>query len=557
MNHSLEAHRRHDTAVILHLYYPEMWEGMRSYLAHLGHEFDLFLTAPHEVDLPESNIRASFADAHIYRCENRGRDIAPFLAVFRAISSLGFSYICKIHSKKSPHVVDGLAWQRDMLDKLLGSPKMVARIKQAFDKHPDWGLIAPAGHVVPLMRDSYHWGSNAEQVLALARSVGIAANEVTDLEFSFVAGSMFWFRPQAFRLLAAPAFVTEGFDPEEGKADGTLAHAMERFFGLVVDRSGFKIAESDSHGVRPSEVPFQLRLLLRQTQELDQRAQTLSRLLAEKEGAAQWALAELEQRRRDIDELTTRMTEGFVRESALSDVVANARAEAARQSKELSDAYEREAKVQGELDRAQERASLDHTRIEDLTRELVAVTDQLRATRADLGAAQTRSAADDVQIRNLTNQLHGVRTDLEAAQTRSAADGVRIQNLTDQLHGVRTDLEAAQARSAADGVRIQNLTDQLLASRVDLDAAKARSAADDARINNLTGKVAAAADRVHHMMGELSEAKERVAADESSISRLNAELAAVRQQLQGVAASKSWRWTAPLRTLDQVLRVKK
>ena len=43
--------RKHsDTCVILHLYYPDMWNEIRSYLSNLGEQFDLFVTIPYEVD---------------------------------------------------------------------------------------------------------------------------------------------------------------------------------------------------------------------------------------------------------------------------------------------------------------------------------------------------------------------------------------------------------------------------------------------------------------------------------------------------------------------------
>jgi lipopolysaccharide biosynthesis protein len=66
-----------DTCVILHLYYPEMWDEIRSYLSNLGERFDLFMTIPHDVDISEHALRLQFPNAQIYRCENRA-DIEPF-----------------------------------------------------------------------------------------------------------------------------------------------------------------------------------------------------------------------------------------------------------------------------------------------------------------------------------------------------------------------------------------------------------------------------------------------------------------------------------------------
>ena len=64
--------KHHNTCVILHLYYSEMWSEIRSYLSNLQEPFDLFVTIPYGMDISESIIKAHFPDAQIYRCENRG-----------------------------------------------------------------------------------------------------------------------------------------------------------------------------------------------------------------------------------------------------------------------------------------------------------------------------------------------------------------------------------------------------------------------------------------------------------------------------------------------------
>jgi lipopolysaccharide biosynthesis protein len=262
--------KRHDTCVILHLYYPEMWSEIRSYLSNLGEQFDLFVTIPYEVNISEHIVKAHFPEAQIYRCENRGRDIAPFLTVFSAISKLNYKYICKIHTKKSSHISNGKEWQRDMLDKLLGSREAIARIKRAFDEHPDWGLIGPQGHVVPHL---YYWTQNAKNVLNLARSAGIPTDNI---EFSYVAGSMFWFRPQALNLLLNTDVITQSFDIEQGQQDATLAHAFERLFGMVANYTGFKIEESDSQEIKPADFSFHFRLLIQEFNKYEQAIHTLA-----------------------------------------------------------------------------------------------------------------------------------------------------------------------------------------------------------------------------------------------------------------------------------------
>jgi len=267
--------KRSDTCVILHLYYPEMWQEMRSYLSHLGADFDLFVTIPYEVDISEELLTGHFPHARIYRCENRGRDIAPFLEVFSAISKSEYKYVCKLHTKKSQYIINGSQWKEDMLEKLLGSRETIAQIKEAFEKNPDWGMIGPQGHVVP---HNYFWEQNAEHVIKLANSLGIPTEA---LDFSYVAGSMFWFRPDALSPILGLGLLTQDFEEEQGQIDGTLAHGIERLFGLVTDHAGYKVAESSVQGVKLPDISFQFRLL---TQAFRQREQVFSTEVAKLNG---------------------------------------------------------------------------------------------------------------------------------------------------------------------------------------------------------------------------------------------------------------------------------
>ena len=249
--------KRNDTAVILHLYYPDLWEEMIDYLANLKGKFDLFLSIPQDVNIEDKYIHQHYPDAYIYRCENRGRDIAPFLSVFRAIYPLGYRYFCKLHTKKSKHRIDGDQWRTDMLNNLLGSETAIQMIKKCFDENEEIGIIGPQGHV---LSSTYYWGKNEENVVRLSHKFGLMHDR---REFPFVAGSMFWFTPRLFYPFTVVPIGTEEFDIEQRQVDGTLAHAMERFFGLLAYCTSYKIAEAsyncinviDRFSLKP-EYPF-------------------------------------------------------------------------------------------------------------------------------------------------------------------------------------------------------------------------------------------------------------------------------------------------------------
>jgi hypothetical protein len=54
---------------------------------------------------------------------------------------------------------------------------------------------------------------------------------------------MFWLKPLALSPLAIMNITEGDFDPEKGRKDGTLAHAFERFIGLLAIKNGFQIME--------------------------------------------------------------------------------------------------------------------------------------------------------------------------------------------------------------------------------------------------------------------------------------------------------------------------
>jgi lipopolysaccharide biosynthesis protein/glycosyltransferase involved in cell wall biosynthesis len=330
----IKALKHSDTCVILHLYYPEMWDEIRSYLSNFGEPFDLFITIPHGVDVSESTLHAGFPKAQIYRCENRGRDVAPFLLLFSAIWDLGYKYVCKIHTKKSHYINNGDQWRQDVLEKLLGSPKIIAQAKESLEKHLEWGIIGPQGHVVP---HDFFWLPNAENVIRLANSLDIPTETIG---FNYVAGSMFWFRPDVLSPLLQLGLRTEDFEPEEGQIDGTLAHALERFFGLITFHRGYKIAESSLEGVKLPDISFQFRLLIEAFQQREQRFgpqlldlnQHISRLKGEASDL-KGQVSDLEGQVSDL--------EGQV--SNLKEQVSHLKGEVARRARDLREIYQSKA----------------------------------------------------------------------------------------------------------------------------------------------------------------------------------------------------------------------
>jgi lipopolysaccharide biosynthesis protein len=232
-------------AVVAHLYYDDVWPEMRRSLYNIPEPFDLYVTIPPSLDVAtRRQLRRDFPRLTMLELENRGRDILPFLKVLRRIGLSRYDLICKIHSKKTVHRKDGGEWREQALRAMLESPRSIDRILAMFGEHPEVAMVGPEGMV---LQSTYYWGvgeqavSNRRHVRALAARVGIDPGTA---DFHFVAGSMFWCRPRALGGLLELDVADREFEDERGQRDGTLAHAMERFLGLLVSGQGFSLGDT-------------------------------------------------------------------------------------------------------------------------------------------------------------------------------------------------------------------------------------------------------------------------------------------------------------------------
>jgi precorrin-6B methylase 2 len=226
---------------IVHLYYADLWPELRDYLRRIPSLAKLYVSIPDDAPVDtEARIAGDLPGAQVRRFPNRGRDVLPFLEWIGVADRQGMELVCKVHGKRSPHLATGDAWRRDMLDKLLGSEAAVRAIIESFRADATLGIVGPGGHVMP---SSYYWERNAVRVEALCDRLGF---DVKGAEFSYVTGSMFWARPQAFTPLRLLGLRAGDFEPEPAPVDGTLAHALERCFPIAARIAGMRVGETDN-----------------------------------------------------------------------------------------------------------------------------------------------------------------------------------------------------------------------------------------------------------------------------------------------------------------------
>ncbi|KAF1691573.1 glycoside hydrolase family 99-like domain-containing protein [Pseudoxanthomonas koreensis] len=232
--------------LVVHAWYPEVLGEILAAMRDSGQEFRLLATtSPDKVAAVRAVLQQHGVHGEVVECENRGRDILPFLHLASHLLDEGESIVLKLHTKQSLHRRDGETWRRELLDLLLPQGR-AADLAAAFANDPTLGLLAPEGHVQPM---HYYWGANEDNVRYLATRTGIGQPQ-TDRD-RFIAGSMFWARLEALRPLLDAHLDDWEFEPEQGQVDGTFAHALERMFVLAADNAGYRTITTAELDGRP------------------------------------------------------------------------------------------------------------------------------------------------------------------------------------------------------------------------------------------------------------------------------------------------------------------
>ena len=213
-------------ALLIHGFYLDALAEMLQALPRDG--FDLYVSTPlRQLPAAAALLRQQrWERVVLFGVPNRGRDLAPFLLqLLPAAAAVGHHGFIKLHTKSSPHLGDGKDWGGHLVNSLL-DPAVVAQLR----RQPPPGLLAPAGTLVPITLQLHN---NAEHLKRLQRTH--AVDGATLLGAQFIAGSMFAGRLSALQPLLKMELSLSDFEPEAGQTDGTLAHALERWIGVLAE----------------------------------------------------------------------------------------------------------------------------------------------------------------------------------------------------------------------------------------------------------------------------------------------------------------------------------
>ena len=231
-------------AVVLHLFYAELWPEMLAALRNMPVAFDLFVTLTKGVpDAIATEIQAAYPDAHLLMVDNHGRDILPFVQLVRSGVLFHYELVCKLHGKRSSWRDGGDEWRKRLMAGVLKDTATVSQILAAFAQDPDLGIVVADGEV---FQGREFWVSNEKRLLQLLPAIGLGASS---FEAAFCGGSIFWIRPFLLRPIDFLALDFDDFELEPIPVDGATAHAIERLICIVCHEAGMRIVETNDLGI--------------------------------------------------------------------------------------------------------------------------------------------------------------------------------------------------------------------------------------------------------------------------------------------------------------------
>lgn len=226
-------------ALVIHVYHLDTLSDLSKYAANFPATADQFVTCPDSFDQDQLNlITKALPRARIVKVPNAGQDVGALIALAEQVDIVRYEVICKIHSKKGAK--EPARWRHALLRGVLASPKQVNTILDAFKNDPK--LMLAGAQQLYLHGPTYMW-KNAENLGQLFGQV-VGSFDYIKQDWGFIAGTCFWIRGSALAEIKA-VLPAKMFAASTYTDDGTIAHSVERIFGMIATLRGGKTLLSD------------------------------------------------------------------------------------------------------------------------------------------------------------------------------------------------------------------------------------------------------------------------------------------------------------------------
>lgn len=230
--------------VCIHIYYHNQVDYIIDKLKSLnGIDYDLFVTYTNENKETNEKFLNFNKNAKFKIVENKGYDIYPFLVLINEIDLEKYSSVLKLHTKNKDEF-DSYSWRDDLYENLMGTKNI---FKANLKKLEKYGLVGSGKRITTMNR---RFSENTLLFEKICRQIGIEPKKV-----NFIAGTIFLARIEIIKRIKELNLLQLDFENKtmETGSNGTVAHVIERLFGVLCNDLGYKIYGSNKRKIFSKE----------------------------------------------------------------------------------------------------------------------------------------------------------------------------------------------------------------------------------------------------------------------------------------------------------------
>ena len=225
-------------AIQIHMFYLETLDETIENLNKIPFNFDCYISTDTEEKAEyiksEFSSRCNCKKLTVEVFENRGRDVAPFIAQMSSCID-EYDYIGHIHSKKTVKADHGNDWREYIFHNMFGSEDYVRTLFKSMEDDSKLGIVFPVTFS-PLEYQA-EWGGNLKLVEGLLSLLDV--NTQLPQSPVFPVGNMFWAKTEAVRQMFKIGLGFDDFPKEAGQVNQTIAHAIERSWVYLAKEYGY------------------------------------------------------------------------------------------------------------------------------------------------------------------------------------------------------------------------------------------------------------------------------------------------------------------------------
>lgn len=222
-------------AIVVHAFYSKVFDDIAIYLSQLNTPIDLYITTPH----PQESVSClNLPYQVIEKTKNLGMDVLPFIFSVNKYRLWTYDLVIKIHTKNNFNQ-KSIDMMQIYLDSLLTDDALSAISLSMTSQYKIglWGPLPFARYVDKLL---YRNRDKVEHLKEITGCYYPSENVI------FFTGTMFGIRGSLLKKISQHFFKISHLINLENTAqitsnDGSYAHALERFFPIVVKSQAYDI----------------------------------------------------------------------------------------------------------------------------------------------------------------------------------------------------------------------------------------------------------------------------------------------------------------------------